>query len=243
MQDFEFDSLARTVAAGATRRRFLTGAAVLAGALGLGGSGDAKKAKVLICHKPGSKAQKEKYVPEKALNGHLKHGDSEGPCPAGSQCLPVSETEGCVTEESGGDLTLSTTCSSGYGAIAFEVPNDTTFADLATLEAEFQFSEGSCGAGTPRFCVVLKDKSECPCTQFSAGQVACNTANAQGDTGDLTDNSVEWFNLCDPNAPVINTYEDALALYASEEIDYIFLVADTSNGSQTVTVEPCVTLA
>jgi len=217
----------------------------LAGTLRLGISGDAKgKAKVLICHKPGTKAQKEKSVPEQALKGHLQHGDTEGPCPAGSQCLPVSETEGCVKEESGGEITLSTTtCSTGYGAISFKVPNQTTFADVATLEAEFQFSEGSCGAGTPRFCVVLKDKPECPCTQFSAGQDACNTANAQGDTGDLADDSVEWFNLCVANAPVINTYEDALALYAGEEIDYIFLVADSSNGPQTVTVEPCVTLA
>jgi hypothetical protein len=37
--------------------------------------------KVLICHKPGTKAQKELWVPPEAVPGHLGHGDFVGKCP------------------------------------------------------------------------------------------------------------------------------------------------------------------
>lgn len=36
--------------------------------------------KVTICHKPGTPAEKTLEVPEAALKGHLKHGDTLGPC-------------------------------------------------------------------------------------------------------------------------------------------------------------------
>ena len=36
---------------------------------------------VTICHKPGTPAQKTMTLPQSALNGHLGHGDTRGPCP------------------------------------------------------------------------------------------------------------------------------------------------------------------
>lgn len=36
---------------------------------------------VTICHKPGTPAQKTMTLPRSALNGHLGHGDTLGPCP------------------------------------------------------------------------------------------------------------------------------------------------------------------
>lgn len=36
---------------------------------------------VTICHKPGTPAQKTMTLPQSALNGHLGHGDTMGPCP------------------------------------------------------------------------------------------------------------------------------------------------------------------
>ncbi len=36
--------------------------------------------KVLICHKPGTPAEKNKLIPEAALKGHLGHGDLLGGC-------------------------------------------------------------------------------------------------------------------------------------------------------------------
>jgi hypothetical protein len=35
---------------------------------------------VTICHKPGTKAQQTKIIPQSALKGHLDHGDTLGPC-------------------------------------------------------------------------------------------------------------------------------------------------------------------
>ncbi len=47
-----------------------------------GGKSDppAGQDKVLICHKPGTPAQMDKWVPKPALDGHLGHGDHEGSC-------------------------------------------------------------------------------------------------------------------------------------------------------------------
>lgn len=39
--------------------------------------------KVVICHKPGTPAEQTLLVPHSALDGHLDHGDLEGPCPPG----------------------------------------------------------------------------------------------------------------------------------------------------------------
>jgi hypothetical protein len=41
---------------------------------------DPASEKVIICHKPGTPAQKTLSVPESALAGHLGHGDTLGPC-------------------------------------------------------------------------------------------------------------------------------------------------------------------
>ena len=41
---------------------------------------DPATGKEVICHKPGTPAQKTLSVPESALSGHLGHGDTLGPC-------------------------------------------------------------------------------------------------------------------------------------------------------------------
>ena len=38
--------------------------------------------KITICHKPGTPAEKTLQVPESAVPGHLKHGDTLGECVA-----------------------------------------------------------------------------------------------------------------------------------------------------------------
>jgi hypothetical protein len=35
---------------------------------------------IVLCHKPGTNAEKTKTVPETALIGHLRHGDTFGAC-------------------------------------------------------------------------------------------------------------------------------------------------------------------
>jgi hypothetical protein len=42
---------------------------------------DDPDARVVICHKPGTPAEKTLTVPQSAVPGHLGHGDTLGPCP------------------------------------------------------------------------------------------------------------------------------------------------------------------
>lgn len=35
---------------------------------------------VVVCHKPGTPAEQTLVLPQSALSGHLRHGDTEGPC-------------------------------------------------------------------------------------------------------------------------------------------------------------------
>lgn len=54
--------------------------------------------KVEICHKPGTPAEKTMHVPPPAVPGHLRHGDSEGPCgapPPPSGCA-AAVTDVCI---------------------------------------------------------------------------------------------------------------------------------------------------
>lgn len=46
------------------------------------GQDDPAPQKVLVCHKPGTPAEKQLVLPESALKGHLGHGDVEGNCPS-----------------------------------------------------------------------------------------------------------------------------------------------------------------
>ena len=51
-------------------------------------AGNSNIEKVLICHKPGTPAQKTKQVPFPAVRGHMGHGDTEGPC------VPLADSGG-----------------------------------------------------------------------------------------------------------------------------------------------------
>ena len=48
-----------------------------------------------------------------------------------------------------------------------------------------------------------------------------------------------WERIC-AAGPNIQTYTQALAEYGDEPVESIFLVADSSNGTQVVVVEPCI---
>lgn len=85
MDGRSFDSLARTYAAGRSRRSILLGLIAGTGAFAASRTTQAKPAgKVTLCHKPGTPAQKTLIVSANAVNGHLGHGDSLGAC---SECV------------------------------------------------------------------------------------------------------------------------------------------------------------
>ena len=191
--------------------------------------------KVTICHKGQTIT-----VARPAVDAHLAHGDTEGACAPVDTCLPVTGTEGDVTQANGA-YTATTTGSSDFGNLVFEVPSGTTFADIASLESAFTFTEGGCGVGSPRFVVFLEN-GHCPYVQFPPD--LCDTED-QGDTGNLVGNQTEWVwndDLCG-GVQANNTYDEVLAAYGSDEVAQIVLVTDSSSGEATVTLDPCITLA
>lgn len=120
MENSRFDQLTRSMASGASRRRILGGlVGALVGGVALTTGGDAKKSakahkkkkneKVLICHKPGTPAQKEKEVPASAVKGHRGHGDTVGPCPA-SRCGTCGKKETCIGGGTIGTTTFPLRC-------------------------------------------------------------------------------------------------------------------------------------
>jgi hypothetical protein len=82
------------------RLRTLLLAGALAGAVG--GSASADSHGVVICHKPGTPAEKTLRLPETAARSHVaSHGDTRGPCPrkldarlSGYQQVPPVSTSG-----------------------------------------------------------------------------------------------------------------------------------------------------
>ena len=113
MEKQRFDQLTRSMAPGTSRRRILGGlVGALVGGVALTSGSDAKKKKkekVLICHKPGTPAQKEKRVPQSAVKGHKRHGDTEGPCPK-SRCGKCGKGETCIGGGTANGTTFPVTC-------------------------------------------------------------------------------------------------------------------------------------
>jgi len=165
----------------------------------------------------------------------------------GASCLPVTEIENEVKLADNGGLQLIAAVTPGpnppyvYGALAFGVATGTTIEDLATMESAFDFIAGACGAGTPRFCLLFTNRDDCVCAQFPTS--VCGNPGDAGTTGNLIGNNTSgvWFSLCG-STEVVNTYDDAVAAFGGDPIDYIFLVADSSNGTQVVNVEPCISV-
>lgn len=163
-------------------------------------------------------------------------------------CLAVTEIENDVRLEGDGGLRLVAAASGAnppyvYGAVGFAVPENITFADITSIESGFQFISGTCGAGTPRFCVRFSTREDCVCGQFPAAS-GCDEASSEGSTGNLIGNETpfDWFSLCGSTATT-NTYSAALAEFGEDTVSEIFLVADSSHGTQVVVVEPCVKTA
>jgi hypothetical protein len=159
-------------------------------------------------------------------------------------CLPVTGFEDDVSLAEDGGLTATTTGLANQAAIILaDIPAGTTFGDLASMQSDFDFTLGHCGAGQPRFVVRLQN-GRCPYAAFPPA--TCNTDGAQGSTGELINNEEPFVwndNLCGGSGNLTNLYSEVLALYENEPVARIELVVDTSSGENTVTLSPCVTVA
>lgn len=219
------------------------------------GNGGGKNDKRTICHCPDGDVNKCKTlrVGGKAAQAHLRnHCDYAGecrddvvnPCEPDDDCLAVVDTEGNVERESDGTFTATTDGDEAFGNLVFGVPAGTTFAELESLGSAFDFEEGTCGGGSPRFVVFLEN-NRCPYAQFPPA--GCDTAGEAGDTGNLIGNNEPFVwndDLCGGDA-TNNTYDEVLADYGGVVIESIVLVVDESPtpGTKTVNLDPCITVA
>lgn len=163
-------------------------------------------------------------------------------------CLAVTELENDVRLDDDGGLRLIAAPSGPnppyvYGAVGFEVPDNITFSDITSMTSGYQFISGTCSAGTPRVCVRFSTRTDCVCGIFPPTS-GCDAQGSEGVTGNLIGNNVpyDWTAICGSSAN-ITTYDQALAEFGDDTVSEIFLVADSSNGTQVVIVEPCITTA
>lgn len=218
------------------------------GGNGNGNGNGGNEDNVVICHCPPGNPENchTIRVGSKAARAHLRNhpGDSEGPCDddGQDQCLPVTDTLGNAEPASGGGFQLTTEGTLGSGNLVFDVPEGTTFGELSSLQSTFDFAEGTCAAGSPRFVVFLEN-GRCPYAAFPPGG---DCADGEGSTGELVGNDTPFVwndNLCGGTGNTTSTYTQVLGFYEDEPIDRIELVVDESGGETDVTVDPCITVA
>jgi hypothetical protein len=125
-EGMSFDELSRELAAGnITRRRALKlFAATALTSLVPARFVAAKAEKVAICHKPGTPAEKTKFVPESALRGHLRHGDTLGPCPEKTTTTTAAPTTTTTTTTA--EPTTTTTTTTAEPTTTTAAPTTTT---------------------------------------------------------------------------------------------------------------------
>jgi hypothetical protein len=95
----------------ATATLALIGLFALGAMLGLGllTGGARAQTVVVICHMPGTPAEQTLAIPPQALNGHLRHGDTLGPCEGATTETTPTTTETTPTTTETTPTTTETT--------------------------------------------------------------------------------------------------------------------------------------
>lgn len=123
----------------------------------------------------------------------------------------------------------TTTGSNGYGGVDFAVPAGTTVNNVNHLSTDLRAVTGTCSTGTPRFGVGVNDGTAT--TKYLFFYPTCSTAWTNSG------------NLASPTSLVDATqlgglfympYAAVQAAYGALPVVAIFLVVDTSNGTQTI---------
>jgi hypothetical protein len=170
--DRSFDDLARALAEGSiSRRRALKLFAGTAIAALIPSRALAQPKKVTICHKPGTPDEKTIEVSQSAVDSHLRHGDSEGPC--GTTTTTTSTTSTSTSTSSTTSTSTSTTSTT---------PTTTT-TSTTTPPPPVTCAQNPCSPGSL-------------CCDLSGGGVACLSSCSQIDP---CEPDVEF--CCPPSCP------------------------------------------
>jgi hypothetical protein len=182
-----FDALSRSLAAVGSRRRAV--AALFGGALvaSSGLAADAKRrgrgrrnggrvqaqthanggehgsTRTTICHQPGTPDEKTLEVDDNALQGHLEHGDTDGPCGASGASCPALTDSGvecaCVSTPNREFACAYTYCSGVVFDDTCLDPNHPCPVDSVCA------ANPCCGTGVGFGCLSLcTDLIDCTCT-------------------------------------------------------------------------------
>jgi hypothetical protein len=112
-----------------------------------------------------------------------------------------------------------------FGAVTFAVPAGTTFASLATLSAEFDLTDGSCGGGSPRFDIALANGQTVGVHFGPSPNFTGCAEDTWTSTGNLIGSSDAGRYEIRPGTPFI-TYAQALAAIGSQTVTSITLAVD-----------------
>lgn len=132
---------------------------------------------------------------------------------------------------------LTSTGSSGWGAIGFTVAKGLKLREVNTLSTDYEFVTGSCWEGSPRFTVGVSNGTTKE-TWFYMGSppsftdclpgVWANTGNLASPTSPVDDSQL-------PGGSPSDTYAHAQATYGSYNVEYIAIDLDGGfHATQTV---------
>jgi len=135
-----------------------------------------------------------------------------------------------------------TSVGTSYSGIDFTTTTGLTFADLTTLSADYYFTQGTCGGGSPRFQVNVLDPNTNAVKNIfvyfgsypNYNDCATNTWTS---TGDLLANGL-YVDTSQVGGTFYDTYENAVTAFGAYDVVGIQLVVDGGwAGAQTVNVD------
>lgn len=139
----------------------------------------------------------------------------------------------------GVQLNSSPTPALGYGGIDFDVAAGVTFADLAYLSTDYDFTHNSCGGGSPRFQLNIGGHNAFVYIGPPPNYTGC-TQNTWLPSGNLVGLAIDTSQLA--GGTFYDTWAAAVTKYGSMTVTGIQLVVDsgwffTTDGTQTVVVD------
>jgi hypothetical protein len=131
---------------------------------------------------------------------------------------------------SGGVATLTSdftdaSTANDFGAVTFAVPAGTTFASLATLSAEFNLTDGSCGGGSPRFDIALGNGQTVGVHFGPSPNFTGCAEDTWTSTGNVIGNNDAGRYEIRPGTP-FTTYAQVLAAVGSQPVTSITVAVD-----------------
>jgi hypothetical protein len=124
---------------------------------------------------------------------------------------------------------ITTSGTQAFGGVNLNSDSVTTLADLTNLTTDYEFTEGSCASGSPRFGATLTNGTTTGTVFFYLG-TAPNYTDCPPNVWTNTGNLAAATNLVDtsqlPGGTFYDVYGDAQLRYGDYTVSDLFIVAD-----------------